>query len=119
MIPDEKFGKQERILRPADFRAVYKNGRSSRKNSLVLCYLPNKTGHSRIGFSISSKNVKRAVGRNRIRRALREIYRRNKGAFKQGVDMVVVVKKEFGKNDSYKTIEHIFLELAKGAGILR
>jgi len=117
MISDEKFGKREHLLKSADFRAVYKNGASSRRNSAILYCLPNKLCYNRIGFSISSRNVKNAVSRNAMRRKLREIFRHNKKNVKQGFDIVMVVKKEFARNTSYRAIEDLYLKLGKSAGI--
>jgi len=119
MTSDEKFGKKEHILKPSDFRKAYKGGRSFKKNALVLYAFQNKCAESRIGFSISSRSVKNAIARNKIRRRLREIYRLNKTKLKTGFDLVVVVKKDISRETSYKGIEEIFLSLAESARLLK
>ena len=119
MISDEKFVAREHILKTADFGRCYKKGRCYRKSPLILYCLPNDLGNGRIGFSISSKNVKNASGRNRIRRILREVYRLNKKLFKTGFDIVIVVKQDVSKKISYRSAEIDFLKLVKDAGILR
>ena len=118
MISVEKLGKREHILKPREFSAVYKKGRSFKKNGFVLCVLPNGLPHSRLGFSIGSANVKRATIRNRIRRLFREIYRKNRAALKSTVDMVLVVRRSPGKKFLYKEAEKSFYALTKEAGIL-
>ncbi len=60
-VSDEKIGKDEHILKSKDFRAVYKNGRSVKKAGFVLVVSGNGLGHNRLGFSISSSSIKRAV----------------------------------------------------------
>ena len=119
MIPDEKFRKKEHLLKSGDFRKVYKKGSSVKKDALIFYYMPNGLGHNRLGFSISSGKIKLAVSRNRIRRILREIYRRNKKNFVGGIDMVLIVRKDMAKTFSYRDVENIFLKLAKESGILK
>lgn len=119
MISDETFRKKEHILKSKDFREVYKRGRSCKQSGFVLSVMPNSLTHGRLGFSISSKNVKLAVIRNRIRRLFREVYRKNKPIFKTDFDMVLVVRKNPGKNFLYEEARSVFLALAKEAGILR
>ncbi len=114
---DESFQKKEHILKSKDFRKAYKKGLMAKRESLVLYCLPNGLGYSRIGFSISSKSVRRATRRARMRRRLKEIYRRNKRNFKSGFDMVIVAKKDFPKTASYKDIENLYLKLARDTKI--
>ena len=118
MISDGKFRKKEHILKSMDFRAVYRKGRSFKRNGIVLCCLPSPLTYNRLGFSISSSVVKLACVRNRIRRLFREIYRKEKRAAGAAFDMVLVVKKNPGKNISYRWAESIYLALVKEAGIL-
>ncbi|MFH1190338.1 MAG: ribonuclease P protein component [Candidatus Omnitrophota bacterium] len=118
MIPDEGFRKSEHILKSKDFRAVYKKGRSYRKSGFVLSVMPNDMPAGRLGFSISSANIKRACIRNRIRRLFREFYRKNKPRFKPAFDMVVIVKRNPGKKFLYEEAERLFTALGKEAGIL-
>jgi ribonuclease P protein component len=117
MAPDEKFGKSEHILKTGDFAVVYKKGRAARSDLIFLHYLANGLSRSRIGFSISSGRIALATGRNRIRRILREVFRRNKFFFKPGYDIVVVVKKNPGKKILYKDLEGLFLKLIRAAGL--
>ena len=124
MISDEQLRKKERLLKSKDFRLVYKKGRAfygpdGKKARFALCSAPNGLGNSRIGFSISAKNIKLATRRNRIRRLFREVFRRNKKGLRAGFDIVIIVKKAPERAQvSYKEIEGIFLKLIKEAGIL-
>lgn len=109
---DGKLGRTERILKSKDFKCVYKKGRWAKKEKFVMYALPNGLGHNRIGFSISSRNVKLAAKRNKLRRLFREAYRLNKKRMQQGFDMVVIVKGYPHKGLSYTDTETVFLKLA-------
>jgi ribonuclease P protein component len=115
MIIDGKFRKREHILKSKDYRAVYRKGPSIKQGPLVLSYLPNGLKHSRIGFSISSRSVKRASRRNRTRRLFREAYRKNKGSIKMGFDLVFIVKRSFPENMMYPDAESALLNIVKAA----
>lgn len=116
MISDGSFPKKEHLLKPKDFRAAYRNGRSVRRGGLVLYCLPNSLGHNRIGFSISSSVVRAATARNRIRRLGREVYRKNKARFTGGCDLVVVVRRSPGKRLSYDWAEGLLMGMAREMG---
>lgn len=117
MGSDERFTKKERLIKTGDFRRIYNKGSSFTNGPFVLKILPNTLNLNRIGFSISSRSIKRAFRRNRIRRLFREAFRKNKKELKTGLDMALVVRKDPGSNFSYKEAEAIFLNLAKKARI--
>lgn len=117
MISDGKFRKREHILKSRDFRAVYKKGLSVKDGPLVLCAMPNGMAHSRIGFSISSRNIKLASKRNRVKRFLREAYRQNRASIKKPSDLVFVAKRALPENASFEDVKRAFLKLIAKAGI--
>jgi ribonuclease P protein component len=117
MISNETFSKREHLLKTKDFRNVYNKGLSCKKGPYILYILPNALGHNRIGFSISTRNVKLATRRNRLKRVLREVYRKRKKNLRRGFDMAVVAKRGLGDSIDYKRIEEIFLTLTKEAGL--
>ena len=115
MISDERLRKIEHLLKSKDFNKVYKKGAAGRSNGVVLYCLANTLGHNRLGFSIGSKNIKRATSRNRIRRLFKEVYRKSKGRLKSGFDIVIVVRKDISATISYDSAEAALLKLAKEA----
>ncbi len=77
-----------RLLRRAEFDAVYREGRRRASPSFVVFLRPNGRAISRFGLS-----VKRAQGgavrRNRIRRRVREILRTHRHEIASGWDIVI------------------------------
>ena len=63
--------KQLRLRRRRDFDAVFQEGRVLAHRLLVLRTVPNQLQHNRYGF-VTSKQLGKAVVRNRVRRRLRE-----------------------------------------------
>lgn len=117
MISDGSLPKKEHILKTKDFTEIYKKGRSFRRDFCILYCRPNGLGHRRIGFSISSRNIKRATRRNRIRRVFREVYRNGRAGLANGIDMVFVVRKDPGKEFGYEDYKRSFDLMTKGLGI--
>ena len=91
-MPDERFPRTERLRKRAEFKRAEKNkvARLVTKH-LVILAAPNDLPHVRIGLT-ASKKVGGAVVRNRAKRLLREIYRRNKHLFPQGHDYILIAK---------------------------
>ena len=118
MISGERFPKEERLVKTKDFTRVYKGGSFLKKGGVTLYYLPNGLEKNRIGFSMRTKFIKLATRRNRIRRLLREVYRRTNKILKKGYDITLVVKNDFAATVAYRDVEEIFLKLAKNAGLL-
>lgn len=113
MISDERFRKKEHLLKTKEFSKIYKKALAGKTNGIILYCLANKLEHNRLGFSIGSRNVKRATSRNRIRRLFREVYRKNKRMLGAGFDIVMVVRKDLSKELTYNSAETTFLQLAK------
>jgi ribonuclease P protein component len=71
----EGLGRPDRLRRTQDYQRCYRAGRR-RRGQLVLLYThANEQGHPRLGITASRK-VGGAVARNRVKRRVREIYRR-------------------------------------------
>lgn len=116
-VSDGKFRKRERVVKSKDFRAVYNKGLSAKDGPFILCYLPSPLSHSRLGFSISSKSIKSAPRRNKVRRLFREVYRRQRDVIKGSFDMVIVVRRNPPEKIIYRDAEKIFARLIGRAGI--
>ena len=83
--------RDERIRRRADFQQVYSRGVRIHGRFSTVFVLPNNQGVGRLGIA-ATKRFGGAVQRNRAKRLIREIFRRNKIA--AGFDVVVVPRRE-------------------------
>lgn len=84
------FRKHERIRRKQEFRRVYEQGKKIVSSSFILYLLQDQQHVRRLGIT-ASKKLGNAVTRNRCKRLVRELFRRNKEKFPPGSDVVVVV----------------------------
>ncbi len=78
-----------KTLNKKDFKKVLKEGKSFRKDFLVLKVRPNLSEKVRFGVLVSKKLSKKAVLRNKIKRRLREITRANLEKL-VGLDLVFI-----------------------------
>lgn len=90
-----KFPRSARLLKHADFRLVYEQGRRHFSTHFTAFYRPNENGAGpRIGYTVS-RALGGAVDRNRMKRRLREATRDSWNGFSpaRAVDIVVNPKK--------------------------
>src|SRR5207244_8886753 len=85
------FRPAERIRRRAEFQRVYERGTRAHSRYCTLFVLPNERAVGRLGIAATRK-LGGAVQRNRAKRLIREVFRRNNLA--RGFDVVVVPKRE-------------------------
>lgn len=79
-------------------------------------FLLGAQGKGRLGISLSKRVLKSAVARNRMRRLIREVFRKNLGYF-EGKDVNVLGLAELSKNWrslSYSDVEEEVLQSLKG-----
>jgi ribonuclease P protein component len=87
----ERLRPDERIRRRAEYRKIYQEGARFHARLMTLFILPNHQHGPRLGVAATRK-LGSAVRRNRAKRLVREIFRRNKPA--AGYDIVVVPRPE-------------------------
>jgi ribonuclease P protein component len=110
-MPAPPHGRGERLLsaetvrQRADYLRCYRTGRRRHGGLAILYFAPNQVGYPRIGITASRK-VGKAVLRHRLKRRIKEIYRRWQDRGKlPSMDMVVHLKPEAGAADfqSFRT----------------
>ena len=109
--------KKYRLQKDKDFDLVFKKGKNSGSEFLFLKLRKNDLEISRFGFILSKKISKNATVRNKIKRRLREIIRKELGNIKSGFDIVIVAKPKIVGKD-YLEIREEVGGLLKKAGIL-
>lgn len=97
--PVAKFPKSVRLLKHADFKRVYENGKRQFSGNLTVFFLPRSTEPEsdlqgpRVGITVG-RALGGAVHRNRIKRRVREAVRDRMGLISQSpVDIVINPKK--------------------------
>lgn len=77
-----------RLVRRAEFEAVYRGGRRRTSATFVIFLRPNGSEKTRFGMSVK-KALGNAVARNRIRRRVREALRLHREEIVPGWDVVI------------------------------
>ena len=77
---DQSFGRKEKLKSKKLITQLFEEGKGISIYPIKLIYLPTdyKDKPLQTGVTVSKRNFKSAVDRNRIKRLLREAYRRNK-----------------------------------------
>jgi ribonuclease P protein component len=107
----QTLGKEERLKSRKLIDKLYQEGTVIKSFPLRMVYL--QTAHTskfpcQVGVSVSKRNFKLAVDRNRMKRLLRETYRKQKnivydGAVLPHIFMITFIDK---KLNDYSAIEH-------------
>ena len=100
---DRTFARASRLRARKLFLEVYERGHRVHSSFFVLFGLKGTTPRSRLGIT-ATKKFGHAVARNRIKRVVREIFRKNRGSAASPVDVVVNVKRG-AREQSYDRLE--------------
>ena len=104
-----QFPRNLRLRSNKDFQRVWQRPRKFSGRYFMLIISPNHLTHPRLGLGISKKKVSTAVARNRIKRVIRESFRKQWQHF-DGIDIVVLAKTGAAEIES-KTIREQIEEL--------
>lgn len=82
------------MLRPADFQAVFDSTAFKvGEQHFVLLLRPNGLDHARLGLVIAKKKVRLAVDRNRLKRRIRDSFRRHQHTL-PALDIIFMARQE-------------------------
>ena len=89
------FPASARLLKPSEFRRVFKFGQVRHTRLFSLRFVPSpmqgQAAQARLGLAVSRKACPRAVDRNRIKRTVRESFRRQRAQL-PAMDIVIMAK---------------------------
>lgn len=111
-LADNKLRKDEKLLKKAQFDAVFATRQSAGNKRLVIHWADNDLGHPRLGLVVSTR-YGNAVERNRFKRRVREVFRTQKAQFGSRDIVVLPSKRPEAKDSSFDEIREAFLKLLK------
>ena len=114
--PGAGFAVSARIRNRAGYDRVFAEGQRHGHPLMVLHVLPGVTSEARLGLAVSRKVDPRAVGRNRIKRVLREHFRRLRCRLMPAD--VVMVARPAARDATPTQLRDAFERLLRKAGAL-
>lgn len=101
-------------------RYIYRNGEALRSQLLTIKYVHNpRRRHPRIAVVVSKKVLKKAVGRNRIRRRIYEIFRNELPLMKETYDIVCIVSSPDARDMEFDELRGNIQSMLASAGIYK
>ena len=119
--PDEKkplscsFPKSSRILKREDFLRLSRPGRKIRTDHFLAIVGAGRFANARIGITVTRK-VGHAVTRNRIRRHVREFFRKNRHRIEKNLDINIIAHTSAARLTSAEvaiSLEQIFKNICR------
>lgn len=107
--------KDNKITKNTDYRIVYSKGKSYSDYNLVLFVKKRNDLGNRFGVT-TAKKMKRAVDRNKVRRRIKEIIRKNFKVVLEGYDLVIMCRLN-GKDSDFLNLEKSYLKLLRNSNI--
>ena len=104
------------LRRNKEFRYVYRKGRSVSDSHMVLVYVPTKTPHLKVGFSVSKK-LGNSVERNKIKRRMKEAFFSQLDHISHNC-LLVFTPRERAKGSDYQQLLLSITKLLKKAGLM-
>ncbi|HXK00560.1 MAG TPA: ribonuclease P protein component [Buchnera sp. (in: enterobacteria)] len=105
------FKKKYRLSNKEDFNFVFKKPVKLEKSEIIILGRSNLLEYSRLGLSITKKNIRHAHERNRLKRLIRESFRLSQHKIIR-MDFVIMVKRNAVKLHSTilrDTLEKLWL----------
>lgn len=120
-MPNCKYPKAEKLKKKNHISVLFEKGKWKSAENIRIITLKESADlvleNNEFGVSVSKKNFKKAVDRNRIKRLLRECYRLNKEVYRnafesKNIAMLFWASKKMPA--SYHEVEAQFLQLCHG-----
>ena len=102
----QSFRPEDRITRGSRYKQIYGEKNALFSRTMVIYHATAEGDRSRIGLTVSRK-IGNAVVRNRTKRLMREVFRKNRQGLARPLDLVVNAKKSIRDTD-FRTLEAEF-----------
>lgn len=113
-------GKEEKLKSKKLIELLFAEGNNVKSFPFRLIYLPISHGAEfpiKAGFSVPKRTIKLAVNRNRIKRLMREVYRKNKYSFTENLNesyifmFIYMAKEEINYVDLELSLKKVAVKL--------
>lgn len=113
--PTQTFPLSHRLSHSYEFDAVFdKNEARISSSSLLFLAKQNDQGFNRLGMIVSKKNIPGSVQRTRVKRRIRETFRKLPPGLEYGWDIVVMTRPKIrSENDLTGLLQDSFMSLAE------
>ena len=108
--------KCERIKKDADFKMIFKTGKTATGRFVFLKIKKTKEKNSRFAVVAGLKVSKKAIERNKAKRRIKAVIGRIWPEMAKGNDIVIVVKKE-AIPQKFSTLEEDLIKTINRAGL--
>ena len=88
-----------RLLTAGDYGHVFQRAQKSSGKALTVLARRSGSSWARLGLAIPRKQIRRSVERNRIKRLIRESFRRHQELLR-GLDVVVIGRSDLAQKSS-------------------
>ena len=110
----EAFSRTSRLTRAADYSQVFQHNLRIKDDCITLVVGKSSSGSARLGIAIAKKQIKKAVDRNRLKRLLRESFRKRIKNL-PAVDIVIMVRYNIltlSNHEIYTRLEKLWQKVA-------
>ncbi len=112
----QRLPKSHLVRKGWEYQRVYDGGKRVHGTGFSLIILDNGLAWNRLGISIH-RRLRGAVKRNRLKRIIRESFRRNRTLFPPSADIVITVRSDFTLNHPEEICSAVQRLLKQGAPV--
>ncbi|MGA1841378.1 MAG: ribonuclease P protein component [bacterium] len=114
MFKKEGIDKREIIKKRAQFIKIFKKCKRIDSENIRIYFTENENEKEISRFSVvTGKKLGKAVLRNRVKRIIKEVYRKNKEYFGMGINWIFIPQGKWEKI-KYNNAERLILDVIKG-----